>query len=67
MTSVIIRIALRYIAAALVAKGVFEPSVGAQIAGDVDLQNLFEIAAGGVFAGLAEGWYWLARKFGWEK
>lgn len=67
MTPVLIRIGLRYAAGALVAKGLLAPEIGAQLTGDVDLQQVMEIGAG-VAAGIAsEGFYFLARKFGWAK
>jgi hypothetical protein len=63
MTSVIIRIGLRYGAAFLVARGLLSPDDGATLATDPDVQLVAGMAAGAV----AEGWYFLARKFGWSK
>lgn len=67
MTSVVARIALRYVAAALVAKGVFTSADGTMLATDADLLNLFEIGLGVAVGGATELWYWAARKFGWNR
>ncbi|KQZ81864.1 hypothetical protein ASD64_08880 [Mesorhizobium sp. Root157] len=63
MASVIIRIGLRYGAAYLVARGLLSPDDGATLATDHDVQMLLGTAMGAV----AEGWYYLARRFGWSK
>lgn len=67
MTAVLIRIALRYLAGALVIKGLIPEAMGSQIAADPDILNVLEVASGVAFGAVAEGWYWLARKFGWAK
>lgn len=54
-----IRIVLRYLSAALIAKGYFGESDAALF---VD-----EELIGAIVAGVNEGWYFLARKYGWEK
>jgi hypothetical protein len=63
MTAVIIRIALRYGAAYLVARGFLSADDGATLATDPDVQMLVGAGLGAV----AEGWWMLARKFGWER
>ena len=63
MTSVIIRIGLRYGAAFLVARGLLAPDDAATLATDPDVQLLIGTGLGAV----AEAWYFLARKFGWSK
>lgn len=63
MTSVLIRIGLRYGAAYLVARGLLSPEDGATLATDPDVQMLVGAAMGAA----AEGWYYLARRFGWSK
>ncbi len=63
MTSVLIRIGLRYGAAFLVARGFLSADDGATLATDPDVQMVIGTALGA----LAEGWYFLARKFGWSK
>lgn len=67
MVSVIARIALRYIAGALVAKGVFDASTGSQLAADADVLHAIEIGLGVGLATVSEVWYSLARKLGWSK
>ena len=67
MTSVIIRIALRYLAAALVAKGVFSPDIGGLLSSDPDISIMAEIAAGAAVGLAAEAWYYLANRFGWAR
>lgn len=66
MNAVLARIILRYVAAALVAKGVFSTDVGATLAGDMDIQGVAEIVVGLVASGAAESWYALAKRFGWS-
>lgn len=67
MTAVLVRIGLRYAAGALITKGLVAPDVGMQIAGDPDLQQVFQVGLGLVAAAASEGFYFLARKFGWAK
>ncbi len=67
MTSVVVRIVLRYVAAALVAKGVFTSADGGALAADPDVINLVEVVAGLAIGAATEWWYALARKFGWSK
>lgn len=67
MMSVVIRITLRYLAAALVAKGVFSPDVGNLLSNDPDISMMVEIAAGAVIGLSAEAWYYLANRFGWAR
>lgn len=66
MTSVFIRIVLRYVAAALVARGLFGADDAATFTADPDIQMLIETGFGAAIAGAVEGWHLLARKFGWE-
>lgn len=66
MAGPIARILLRYIAGALVAKGLLDPDSAAFFNTDPDLIEL-ATAAVGVLMGLgAEFFYRLARKMGWE-
>lgn len=65
MTSVIARIALRYISGALVIKGLLPE--GTDLTADPDLLNVAEVGLGVAIGAATEGWYWLARKFGWSK
>lgn len=54
-----VRIGLRYLAAFLVAKGLFQPEDAAAF---VDPEMV-----GAIVAVLNEAWYAAARKWGWEK
>lgn len=63
--AIAIRILLRYVAAALVAKGFLSPGLGDQIAVDPDIASLIEIVAGGLAMAAAELWYFVAKRFGW--
>ncbi len=63
MTSVLIRIALRYGAAYLVARGLLTDDAGAMLAGDPDVEMAIGVAVGAV----AEVWWLLARRMGWER
>jgi len=67
MTGVIIRILLRYASGALVAKGLLSAEDGANFATDPDIVQVLEVAAGMAIGAATEGWYYLARKFGWSK
>jgi len=63
MAMVLARIALRYGAAALVTYGMLSPSAGNSLASDPDIQVLIGMALGL----MAEGWYFVARRRGWER
>ncbi len=63
MIPVISRIILRYVSGALVAYGFIPHDAGADLAMDPDLAVL--IGAG--LGMLTEGFYALARRFGWAK
>lgn len=67
MTSVLIRIALRYLAAALVARGLFSPDIGGLLSSDPDISMMVEIVAGALIGLCAETWYYLANRFGWAR
>lgn len=65
MTAVLIRIALRYGAGILVAKGILAPEVGADLASDPDVLQVAQIGAGLIAGGLAEMWFFFAKRLGW--
>ncbi len=67
MTGLIARIALRYIAGALVAKGLLTADDAIAIKTDPDLVEL--VTAGlGIAIGVGTEWFYaLARKLGWER
>lgn len=67
MTGILIRILLRYAAGALVAKGLLSPEDGTAFAGDQEIMQLLEVAAGIGIGAATELWYAAARKFGWAK
>jgi len=66
MTGLIVRILLRYLAGVLVARGLFGADDAAAIVADPDLALWLEAGAGAAIAAIAEGWHYLARRFGWE-
>jgi len=66
MTAVIIRIALRYVAAALVARGLFGAEDASAFSADPDIQAAIEAGIGLAIAAGTEWWHYLARKFGRE-
>lgn len=65
MIGVVSRILLRYLAAALVARGLVSADLGSQIAGDADALTIMATVAGSLVAVAVEGWYWLAKRMGW--
>jgi hypothetical protein len=65
--SAFVRIALRYLAAYLVARGLLTEGDGSMLSSDPDLAMLLETGVGFASGAIAEGWYMLARKFGWAK
>lgn len=60
------RILLRYVSGYLVLKGFFSAEMSGQLQADADIINWLEIGLGAAAAGISEGWYWLAKKFGWS-
>lgn len=63
MTAVIVRIGLRYGVGYLVIHNLLTQEDAASLAVDPDVQMAIGIALGAV----VEGWYVLARRFGWSK
>jgi hypothetical protein len=66
MNPAIARIILRYISGALVAYGVFSPEDANALAFDHQLVADVAIGVGALITLAVEGFYWLARKFGWR-
>jgi len=64
MPSVIIRIALRYLAAVLVARGWLAAPDAAMLSVDAELIAVLQIGAGLIAGPAAEAWYWAARRAG---
>jgi len=67
MTSVIVRIGLRYLAAVLVARGILDPDGGSALGADPDVAALVETGVGIACGVAAEAWYYVARRMGWER
>ncbi|UDL89518.1 hypothetical protein LGH82_31450 [Mesorhizobium sp. PAMC28654] len=67
MAAVIVRIALRYLAGILVARGLLSADEGGTFSADPDIQMLVETGAGVALGAISECWYWLAHRFGWAK
>jgi hypothetical protein len=67
MTAVVVRIALRYLSGVLVARGLFGADDATAFSSDPDMRMMLETILGLAIAGVSEGWYWAARKFGWSK
>lgn len=63
---VMIRILLRYAAAALVAKGLLSPGLGDMLSVDPDISAVVEILVGGMAAIVAELSYAVAKRLGWR-
>jgi preprotein translocase subunit Sec61beta len=65
MNAALARIALRYIAAGLVTYGIVSADIGGTLGSDPDILVGVEIAVGALIAAAVEGWYVLAKRFGW--
>ncbi|MGT2468614.1 hypothetical protein ACVOMV_33375 [Mesorhizobium atlanticum] len=66
MIAVLIRIALRYGAGVLVARGLLGADDASAFSADPDIQMALETGLGLAIASAAEWWHLLARRFGWE-
>ena len=67
MTAVVTRILLRYISGALVVRGLLGADDGSMFANDPDVAMALETGLGLAVGAATEGWYYLARKWGWSK
>lgn len=65
MAAVIARIALRYGAGFLVAKGLLAPDAGVQLSTDPDVQMLLQVGAGLIAGVMSEMFYFFAKRVGW--
>ncbi len=65
MNGAFVRIALRYGVGALVAHGILSGSLGNIISTDPDVAMLAEVIVGGLLGAISEGYYALAKKYGW--
>lgn len=64
--AVFVRILLRYGAGALVTYGLMTSEAGDMIATDPDVAMAVEVFAGIAAGAVAEGWMWLAKRYGWK-
>lgn len=60
-----VRIALRYIAMALVARGWLTETDASTISADAELIAMIEVGVGAALATVTELWHWFERK--WKK
>ncbi|WEX07361.1 hypothetical protein [Chelativorans sp. AA-79] len=67
MSGLIARIIIRYIAGALVAKGLLSAEDAYFINADPELVDLVTTTIGAGLMIATEWFYWLARKLGWER
>lgn len=65
--SVFIRILLRWVAGFLIAKGIFAPDDAQIFTADPEIERLLVTGLGSLAGAVAEGWYALARRWGWAK
>jgi hypothetical protein len=65
MSTVVARIALRWFAAVLVTYGYLTSDLGEMLGGDEDVAAVFEMIVGALLGFIAEGWYYLAKRYGW--
>ncbi|HEY0213685.1 MAG TPA: hypothetical protein VGC40_08880 [Paenirhodobacter sp.] len=66
MNPAYIRNILRYVAGALVARGLIGPQTGMAIASDPILAETLSLCVGAVLGLIAEGFYALAKRAGWR-
>ena len=62
----IARITIRYVAGYLALKGIIYASTGKALAADADLVWLVDLGLGAGMAAVTEGYYWLAKRYGWK-
>lgn len=62
-----IRIGLRYATMPLLYFGIINPDEAADIISEPELVQYISLGLGMIAPTIAEGWYYLARKLGWEK
>lgn len=66
MNPALARILLRYGAGMLAAVGVLSDDVAATLAVDPDVLGIVSTILGLAMAAASEGWYALAKRFGWK-
>lgn len=62
----LIRIALRYATFPLLYFGLINENEAADVIADPDFYQWVSLAVGMVAPILSEGWYWLAKRMGWD-
>lgn len=67
MSSPTVRILLRYLIGLLVAKGFFAPELGNVFLADPEVIAELQILLGLALGAAVEGWYAMARRFGWAR
>lgn len=65
ISGALVRIAMRYIAGGLVAKGIFGTSSALVLFSDPEVEQLATILVGLALTAISEAWYALAKKYGW--
>ena len=63
----IVRILLRYATAPLLYYGLINSNEASDLIADPQIAQWVSLAAGAVAPMVAEGWYALAKRWGWEK
>jgi hypothetical protein len=67
MTAPIARIILRYVVGILVARAIFTNEDGNALISDPEIAQMVELGVGVAIGAVTEGWYALARRWGWSK
>jgi uncharacterized membrane-anchored protein len=67
MIAPLARIIARYAAGALMTKGVIDASTAAMLGTDAEVIGIVQTVLGAAVGGITEGFYYLARRFGWSK
>ncbi len=67
MSAVVARILLRYLAAALLAKGFLTQDSSSLLSSDPEVVQLIEVGVGAAIGAATELWYFAARRLGWSK
>lgn len=65
LNGAVARIALRYGVGILVGAGWLSSEIGSQITTDPDVAVVVDLAGFAVGGAIVEGWYWMAKRFGW--
>lgn len=66
MIGIATRIFLRWLAGFLVAKGLFAPDDAQMLTADPELERTIVAGLGLAAGAVAEGWFYLAKRFGWN-